>query len=398
MREFRPAAATDSPSNDIQILAIFPYSPNRIRIRSTEAIKELLKIGILDVIYLDDGADLDIPSGIRKLTVLPNSSAVKRLIRIVAGCFAGFPIHHEYYNSRALYQHLKTVDPEKYHTIYVERLPPHRLGIRAKRLIYDCVDCYSNLTEVLGRYYPGIKRILYRFDACLLPKEELLACDAASVVLVTADREKRLLEELGVRAPVVVWLHGGRTISPAREEFNPGIRTLSFHGKLTYPPNVLALTELQERILPRLNPAKYIFKVIGPCPMSLRRKFPSLSFTGYVDSIGEEIRKSDLCVLPLRISVGVSNKALEALASGVPVLLSPEVAGGLPVHDELLEAGVFVREIDDFVGFIDEFYLFDWGVRKRISDNCRSWAEELMDPERDKAMWQGLVRGSLCGG
>ncbi len=382
-----------SPLEDKSILAVFPFTPNRIRIRSCEAIRELLRIAPLDVVYLNDGGSPALPPGIRNIWALPNASKAARILRIAIGILRGHPIQHEFYNSSRLISFLQSIGTDRYSAIYVERLPLHRLKVNHSRIIYDCVDCYSNLARILGQHCPGKKRFLYRLDAMLLPRHERDACNAAAMVLVTAAREASHLKELGVRPQIRAWLPPVPTVGQLGPLADRSKFVLSFHGKLSYTANILALRELHDRIIPKLDPDKYELRIIGSCPPQIRRQFPGLAFTGFVPVIEEEVAKSDLSILPLRVSVGSPNKALESLSAGVPIVTTAEVVEGLPDVDQLLEAGVYVRSAEDFVNQIEAYCSLDIHSRQAISANCREWARPICDPDNNRQLWQDLING-----
>jgi glycosyltransferase involved in cell wall biosynthesis len=52
--------------------------------------------------------------------------------------------------------------------------------------------------------------------------------------------------------------------------------------------------------------------------------------TGAVDDVRPYLWRSALSAAPLETARGVQNKVLEALAAGLPAVVSPAVAGGLP--------------------------------------------------------------------
>jgi glycosyltransferase involved in cell wall biosynthesis len=56
----------------------------------------------------------------------------------------------------------------------------------------------------------------------------------------------------------------------------------------------------------------------------------SITVTGRVPDVREWLWNSAVAVAPLHVARGVQNKALEAIASGLPIVMTEAVAGGLP--------------------------------------------------------------------
>lgn len=80
---------------------------------------------------------------------------------------------------------------------------------------------------------------------------------------------------------------------------------------------------------------------------ALRSKAADAHFVGWVDDVGAELRKASVVVLPDKSGTGLKNRALHAMACGVPVLGSSYAFEGIPVTDGV-EA--LVRDsVEDFV-------------------------------------------------
>jgi glycosyltransferase involved in cell wall biosynthesis len=377
------------------VLAIFPFTPNDIRLRSRFAMEALASLFELDVIYLQDTSEpITLPEFIRQVWVIPNSSKVTRALRLIAGLVRGWPMTHEFYNSPKLKILLKMLPLYRYQAIYVERLPVHRLELRHPQVIYDCVDCYSEQTRQLARSLPGPRRAFYAIDALLLPSEERKACSSASHVLVTATREVERLRNLGVKVPISDWVVGRRSMLSVRKLQKRSKFIISFHGKLSYPANLLALKDISESIAPKLSELRTELRIIGKSTKRIEGRFKNLQFTGYVPSIEDAVRESDVSIFPMRIGVGWPNKAMESLAYGVPIIATEEVVEGLPCWEPLRERGVYVRRIEDFAEQVSALMELPIDVRQTIAAGCHAWAKAAYDSLDTQFSWESMFLAS----
>lgn len=372
-------------------LMIIPYSPNPIRIRALELLTHLMRSTEVDLLCLDDGSPILLPDGVRGITVIPNGSRLARVFRVLFGLLRRFPIGPEFYHSLRLPRILAGIDLSQYDVIVVKQLPLHRLNLRHQRIVYDVEDCWSHKSSVMAAGMKGYQRFLYTLDRMLTPPHEVAACNRADVVLVTAEREADRLRELGVTKPIEVYVHGHASQFPPRSFVQHDRLVVSFHGKLSYKPNEIALGILNDVVAPRLNSAQYDLRIIGPCPHAFKGRFPALTFTGYVESIAEALSASDLSVFPLTISVGFPNKAMESLAAGVPFIAAPGVIEGLPPMPELLERGVYVREINDFAAEIERFSRLSFIERQNIAQSCRDYVARVYNSADADLQWSRIL-------
>ena len=377
-----------------RVLAIVPYAPNRIRIRTPQVLRELIQYAEVDLVYLDDGAPLELPSGIRNVIAIPNASEVARAFRVLLGILRGRPITQEFYNSGRLRRVVANLDLDSYDAIYVERLPVHRY-LKHQRVIYDCQDCVSRLTRLMFNHGKGYKRLLYGLDSLLLPRHERAACNAASVVVLSSHRDVADLRQLGVTTPIEVWtqVHGDDV--PPRIPCERDRFVISFHGKLSYAANELALRVLGELIAPALDPSRYELRIIGRCPARFHKKFGNLKFTGFVPSIMHEIRKSDLSVFPVEVSTGFPNKAMESLAVGVPFIATQRVVDALYPRPDILEAGIYVRDITEFASTIEQYTRLSLSERQEISRRCSEYARKVRNLPSRQGQWKRILGSSF---
>ncbi|MGA3049481.1 MAG: glycosyltransferase [Terracidiphilus sp.] len=379
-----------------RILMIIPYAPNPVRVRTFEGIAQLVQHSEVDILCLDDGSPIKLPDGVRDLKIISNSSKLRRLFRVIYGLARGIPAGYEFYNSMRLPDVLAGIDLSQYDIIYVERLPLHLLGLRHPRIIFDAVDCWSNTTRVMAKHITGYRRILYALDSMLTLRHEVAACNSANIVLVSAEREAAHLRELGVTAMIQIHLHSRQCFAPLRVLQERERLVVSFHGKLSYVANEMALCTLNRDVAVRLDASRFDLRIIGKCPPAFRSKFKNLKFTGYVESISEALQDSDLSVFPLVISVGFPNKAMESLAAGVPFIGTHEVVEGLPPMPELLEQGVYIRELSEFSAEIERFSQLSLTDRQRIAEKCRAYVSALYNSPSQNTQWQQLL-GILTG-
>lgn len=374
-----------------QVLMVLPFSPNPIRYGVSEVVAQFGRYAEVDILCLSDGNSIHPPEGVRQVFVVPNASKLARIVRIMSGLLRGCPIGLEYYNSLKLPRVLSRINASKYDVIYVKRLPLHRLNLKHPRILYDADDCWTHKSSVMSKTVPGFRRLLYQIDTLLAPRHEAAACNSAHVVIAVAEREVTHLRALGVSQPVKTFMHGSPTtvLPPVIEQ--RGRLVVSFHGKLSYKPNEIALSLLNEKIVPSLDARRFEFRVLGQCPPGFPSRFPGLTFSGFVKSMDEALRASDLSVFPLSLSFGFPTKAWESLAVGVPFVTTPGVIEGLPPMPELLEQGVYVREINEFAAEIERFGRLSLEQRKIISANCRRYVEKTANRSARNAQWDQIM-------
>lgn len=102
--------------------------------------------------------------------------------------------------------------------------------------------------------------------------------------------------------------------------------SLVFSGVMDYGPNKDAAIYFAREIFPKLK------EIIPSCTLTLAGKNPpkdvlelqdeNVIVTGFVEDMIRTITKSSIYISPLRYGSGTKNKVLEAMAAGMPVLLS----------------------------------------------------------------------------
>jgi hypothetical protein len=88
-----------------------------------------------------------------------------------------------------------------------------------------------------------------------------------------------------------------------------------------------------------------------------------IAVTGTVPDVRDLVRRSAVNVAPLTIARGTQNKILECMAMGVPVVTSPEAAGGVDAVP---------------------------GAHLLVADSPQDYAEKLLTLMRDPAARQAL--------
>jgi glycosyltransferase involved in cell wall biosynthesis len=380
-----------------RILVILPYPPNPLRPRTASMLNDLSTFAEIDLIYLDHGERAKLPSdvNIRNVVVIPNRQA-GRLFRLATGCLRGKPFVYQFYHSRALIRHLKSLDLSAYSAVYVERLPLHELPISHPNVIFDPVDCCTQQVRQCASRWPGPRRFLYKLDSLWIAKYEAKLCNRATKLICTAEREAEGFKSIGVLRPILVVLHASNAVEFMEHKIvDRPKKVLSFHGKLSYVANRLALRKISQAILPKLDSNRYEVLVAGAGSEKLRNRHLGIRFVGFVDDIVTYLRSVDLSIFPIEISAGVSNKVLESLAAGVPSIITPQIAAGLPEGDRLLERGIFVREIREFGGAIHNYFRIPLVDRQRISNECIDYASNLQSPARRRILLRGYILNAI---
>ncbi|MDA9840309.1 TIGR03087 family PEP-CTERM/XrtA system glycosyltransferase [Rubripirellula sp.] len=108
---------------------------------------------------------------------------------------------------------------------------------------------------------------------------------------------------------------------------------LVFTGVLDYSPNVEGMVWFCKRIMPELRKQRdFRLKVVGrrPCSRVIELdEIDGVQVVGEVPDVRPYLHDADIAISPLKLARGIQNKVLEAMACGLPAVVTPQSAEGI---------------------------------------------------------------------
>jgi sugar transferase (PEP-CTERM/EpsH1 system associated) len=203
-------------------------------------------------------------------------------------------------------------------------------------LVVDFVDIDSEKWRNLGDTAAPPQSWIYRREAATLGAFEARAAARAVSCLVVNAREAQLARALEPRAHVQV-LSNGVDIERLTPSGPPSSNArVVFCGVMNYAPNEEGMRWFLRQVWPLVRRAREdaSLAIVGAEPSQALRAMAaadrSITVTGRVADVREWLWDSAVAIAPLHVARGVQNKALEAIAAGLPIVLTDAVAGGLP--------------------------------------------------------------------
>jgi sugar transferase (PEP-CTERM/EpsH1 system associated) len=252
-------------------------------------------------------------------------------------------------------------------------------------LVLDFVDVDSRKWRDMAAGATAPKSWIYRREADTLGTFEALAATKAITSLVVNAREADNAHALAPSANVRI-LANGVELGRLRPDSPPvDAPRVVFCGVMSYEPNAEGMTWFVEKVWPvvRASRPDATLAVVGPDPSPAFRSLcggdPSITVTGRVPDVRDWLWGAAVGIAPLHVARGVQNKALEAIAAGLPIVITDAVAGGLP--PQALSASRVANTPDDFAEQVIRLLRLSPEVRRGIarSSDLRelTWARTL---------------------
>ncbi len=341
-------------SNEILFISHrMPFPPDRgDKIRSHHVLKRLAALAPVHVAtFADDERDL--AEEVELAAVARSYCLVRRtkplLLAGMQSLVQGAPVSLPAFANAQLANYVEDVLRKRaIGTIYVfsgqmgQYIPVWFTG----RVLYDFVDVDSAKFEAYAERDQGLRRWINAREARLLRCEEERQARRAAVSLLVSGEEAALFRaRLAPDAAATCDVRALRNGIDSRF-FDPGVvrpasRMLGFNGprliftgQMDYAPNIEAALRVIERILPavRASSPKATFHVVGrnpPPELTRHDGHDGVHVWGGVEDIRTWLAGADLALVPLEIARGVQNKVLEAMAMGLPAVLSQAAATGI---------------------------------------------------------------------
>jgi sugar transferase (PEP-CTERM/EpsH1 system associated) len=202
--------------------------------------------------------------------------------------------------------------------------------------VLDMVDVDSAKWSSLAASSHLPRRLIYAREARCLSRFEVEAMRHARATLIVNERERQMLQALDATARIMV-MENGVDLDMFLPQAPPApSQTVVFCGVMNYTPNEEGAIWMAREVWPLVKqqqPAASLM-LVGASPTASVRALAlmdsSVTVTGTVPDVRPFLWSAAVAAAPLQTARGVQNKVLEALAAGIPVVATPQVAEGLP--------------------------------------------------------------------
>ena len=381
-----------------------PYPPNKgDKTRSYHVLAHLLaRHRVMLGTFVDDPADEQHLPQVRSLCADLHVGRLRRgraRLRSLRGFFSGAPLSLAYYEDPALarwVQGLRDRDQVDAVFVFSSSMLPYARGFNGP-VVVDFADVDSEKWAAYSRTRAWPLSWVYRREARTLQRVEREAALHTPCALFATEVEaalfRRIAPESAVR--VAVMNNGVDTdyFAPTPDRRSPyaaGEMALVFNGTMNYWPNVDAVTWLARDMLPRLRarwPALRLY-VVGRNPSRAVRRLAgaAVHVTGTVPDVRPYLQHAVAVAAPVRLSHGIQNKVLEAMAMGKPVVATRPCAAAIDaqVGHHLLaadDAEGFVRELGSLIESPARAKAVGDAARARMQSHYR-WADRLAALDR----------------
>ncbi len=289
---------------------------------------------------------------------------------------------------------------EKFDLIFVHcsSVAPYVSDVAGLPKILDFGDMDSQKWLAYRSFKPFPLSLGYWFEGRKMEAAEKALARRFDLCTCTTKAELETLRQFQVPTSTD-WFPNGvdaEYFAPTDKAYDPD--GISFVGRMDYFPNQQAMIFFCDRVLPLIRkrrPAATL-TIIGAEPSAEIRRLSEragVKVTGTVPDVRDLVRRSAVSVAPLAIARGTQNKIIECMAMGVPVVTSPEAAGGVDA-----EPGEHVLLADQPDAYADKVLMLmeNPEMRRRYAIAGRSRVSSHHDWAYSMAKLDTLIDGCLA--
>jgi sugar transferase (PEP-CTERM/EpsH1 system associated) len=325
-----------------------PYAPNRgDRVRAYHILKVLAGEADVTVASLvhdkAEAAESGRLEGLAKKTIVAPVSRWRGYLRAVAALPSSQPLTTALLDSSHLRRALRQLVSDRPPDVvlaYCSSMARFALESPLDRLplVIDMVDADSAKWQALAGSASWPHRWVYKREARTLSGLEARAMRIAHATIAVNAREVDLLRELAPGERIETVQNGVDLSSFAPRDPPAASTRVVFCGVMNYEPNEMGARWIAREVWPLVRqklPASEL-RIVGASPtqrvIALQSDAQGIVVTGSIADVRPELWAAAVAAAPLHTARGVQNKVLEAVAAGLPCVITSAVNAGLPAE------------------------------------------------------------------
>ena len=185
-------------------------------------------------------------------------------------------------------------------------------------------------------------------DVANYKEQELFAYNKADACIVTNEADHEAIVDY-IDKPIFIIPHIFQLPNYKRDLSIVNRNFIYFIGDFTYTANTDALIWFCNEIFPKvtkLNPDIKLY-VIGSRIPDVIRNMDNIEITDFINNVYDHLSLMNICIAPLRITSGLTGKVCEAMALGIPTIMTRLVANQLKeINLKHLDNAIIVDDND----------------------------------------------------
>jgi sugar transferase (PEP-CTERM/EpsH1 system associated) len=374
-----------------------PYAPNRgDRVRAYFMLRELRRhadVTLVSLVHDDEEASHASSSSLRDLastTYVVRVPAWRNRIRSLAALPTRRPTTHTMLDAPELRSTIAAAvaaSPPDVVFAYCSGIAPCALEppLAERPLVIDLVDVDSAKWSALAAVTRWPLSSIYRREARTLRAFEAIVSARAIATLITTTREAETLRSIAPDARVHV-IENGVDVASLQPRTPPVPSSdVVFCGVMNYAPNEQAVLWLARSIWPRVRARRSdaTLTIVGSHPTraiaSLASDAQGIRITGGVPDVRPYLWRAAVAVAPILTARGIQNKVLEAVAAGLPTVVTPNIMSSLPatIADACVAGDTADALADAIVGRLEQSPEQRRALAARARVDALTWERQL---------------------
>lgn len=309
------------------------------------------------------------------------------------------PFQVAYFQSSRSMQSLeKVVSDTKPDAVFCHliRMAEYARNLPVQARVIDYMDAFSKGMERMQSTTAWWLRPFVRRETIALAEYEQAVYPHFGAHFIISGQDRSCMPVKEREAIDVV--PNGVDLSYFHEMEAPKKYTVMFNGHMSYPPNITSAIFTASKIMPvlrkKLPEANLLIAGADPVRQIRNLQNPYIHVSGWMDDIRSAFAESRVMVAPMLISIGLQNKILQAMAMGIPCVISTLAnnAIGATPGQELLVAD----EPEDYATQIESL-CENSSLRESIVRNAQAFVNRHFSWEQGAALVTRRIEKLLIG-